>query len=129
MANKFSKTSQRRLDTCHSDLQLLMNVVLQNRDCSILCGHRTEEEQNKAVAGGASKTVFPNSKHNAFPSNAVDIQQYPYGGDVKGLYMFIGYVQRVAEELGIKIRCGADWDSDGSTKDQTFHDVFHIELL
>ena len=126
---KYGKSSQRRFDTLDPKLQLLLHVVLLKWDHSVLCGHRTEAEQDKAVADGASKVQFPNSKHNSLPSKAVDIQQYPYNGDVKGLYMFIGYVRRVADELGIKIRCGADWDGDGSTKDQTFHDVFHVEVV
>jgi hypothetical protein len=37
-------------------------------------------------------------------------------------------MQRTAKELGIAIRCGADWDGDGLTSDQSFHDLAHIEL-
>ncbi len=127
--NKYSRVGLTRFNELDPKLQILLSVVLINRDHSILCAHRGEVEQNAAVAAGTSTVVFPNSKHNSFPSKAVDIQQYPYKNDVQGLYMFIGYVQRVAEELNIKIRCGADWDSDGQTRDQTFHDVFHIELV
>ena len=41
---------------------------------------------------------------------------------------FAGYVQGVAEQLGIKIRWGGDWDSDFDFKDQTFNDLVHFEL-
>lgn len=130
MTNKYSKTSRRRLDTCTPNIQRLMEAVLPHWDHSILCGHRTEAEQTKAYRGGFSKVQYPNSKHNSLPSTAVDIQPYPWKDDAQGLkelYMFIGFVRGMAVSMGINIRCGADWDMDGSIRDQTFMDVFHIE--
>jgi hypothetical protein len=43
-------------------------------------------------------------------------------------YAFAGYVLRVAEDLGIPIRCGADWDRDKDMTDQTFKDPCHFEI-
>jgi hypothetical protein len=31
--------------------------------------------------------------------------------------------------MGIESRMGADWDGDFDTKDQTFHDLPHFELV
>jgi hypothetical protein len=34
----------------------------------------------------------------------------------------------VAEETGVDIRWGGDWDGDRSLEDQTFHDLPHFEV-
>ena len=46
-------------------------------DCSVLCGHRGEEDQNKAYDSGNSKVKWPNGRHNKKPSIAVDVAPYP----------------------------------------------------
>ena len=135
----FGARSLSRLETCHQDLQRLFNVVIQRRDCTVLCGVRTKQEQDDAVAGGFSKVSWPNSKHNIKNdwelSHAIDVAPYfpdrPHvrWDDLKSFYLFVGYVKGVADDLGIRIRCGADWDSDGDTQDQTFHDLPHFELI
>ena len=56
---KYGKTSMSRLDTCHPDLQKLFKELIKYVDISILCGHRTEEEQTKAVLEKRSKTPYP----------------------------------------------------------------------
>ena len=43
-------------------------------------------------------------------------------------YLFAGFVKGIAAEMGIKLRLGADWDGDFTTRDQTFHDLPHFEL-
>lgn len=126
---KYGKSSRERLATCHPDLQKLFNELIKDWDISILCGHRTEEEQNAAVASGNSKTPFPKSKHNAMPSLGVDAALYPVDWNDTGRhYMFVGMVKQKAKDLGIEIRCGADWDGDNDTNDQTFNDLVHFEL-
>lgn len=134
MMPKFSKTSKERLYTCEVELVKLFEEVVKGWDCTIVCGHRTEEEQNKAYYNKKSKLMFPRSKHNTYPSKAIDVAPYyPNQGiawnDLGGFYMFAGYVFRVAEELDIKIRYGGDWDSDRRTADQTFNDLPHFELI
>ena len=52
---KYSKTSRKRLDSCHPELQRLFNSLIEDYDVSIICGHRSKAEQDKAVADGASK--------------------------------------------------------------------------
>ena len=129
--NKFSKKSNDRLITCDHDLQELFHHVLAVQDCSILAGHRTKEEQNKLFHEVPKKTQlkYPNSKHNIFPSRAVDVAPYPIDWeDRERFYYFAGIVKGVAHGLGIDIRWGGDWDSDGDFKDQTFDDLVHFEL-
>ena len=130
MAYAYGKLSTRRLKSCHEQLQRLMYALAEDWNISIICGHRTEEEQNKAVADGASKTPFPKSKHNTYPSIALDAALYPIDWNDTGRhYMFVGMVKQKAKDLGINIRCGADWDSDNNTDDQTFNDLVHFELV
>ena len=119
-----------QLGSCHSDLQRLFNEVIKHYDCTILEGHRTEDRQNELYENGKSKVKFPNSKHNSFPSMAVDVVPYPIDwDDTRRFYMFVGIVRGIASQLGINIRCGADWDGDLEVKDQNFHDLPHFELI
>lgn len=127
---QFGTVSKERLATCEKPLQDLMNEVIKHFDCSIICGHRNQADQNKAVAEGMSKTPWPESRHNTYPSKAVDIMPYPIDWkDTNRIYMFVGIVRGIATQMKIPIRCGADWDGDMQTKDQNFHDLPHIELI
>ena len=125
----FGTRSRMQLNSCHSDLQKLFEEVIKHYDCTILEGHRTEDRQNELYSQGKSKVKFPNSKHNSFPSLAVDAVPYPIDwDDTRRFYMFVGIVRGIASQLGINIRCGADWDGDLEVKDQNFHDLPHFEI-
>jgi len=127
---KFGKSSSERLFTCHPDIQRLFNEVIKYYDCSVTCGHRSKEDQDKAFNEKKSKVQWPNSKHNSMPSVAADVVPYPIDwDDTRRFYMFVGIVRGVAAMMGIKIRCGADWDGDMEVKDQNFHDLPHFELV
>ena len=125
----FSKQSLDKLSTCDSRLQELFNEVVKHTDCSVLCGHRTKIEQDEALNKGNSKVVWPNSKHNTSPSKAIDVVPSPIDwNDKHRFYMFVGFVRGIAAKMGIKIRCGADWNGNMDWKDQNFHDLPHFEL-
>lgn len=128
MPLKFSKLSAERLASTHPDLQRVFNEVLaRGRDCTVLEGARTPERQRRLVAEGKSKTL--NSKHLTTPSRAVDVAPFPFTwGDV-GLFVDFGrYVVQMAQDLGVSLRWGGDWDGDGDRSDQTFNDLVHFEL-
>jgi hypothetical protein len=76
---KFSKRSLKNLAQVDPVLQVIMKLAIHIVDFSVVCGHRGKEEQNKAFAEGFSKLKWANSKHNSFPSLAVDIIPYPSG--------------------------------------------------
>lgn len=117
---KFSSKSLSRLSTCHPDLQLLCNAVLQDMDITVLCGQRNETDQNKAFADGKSKLKFPNSAHNKTPSLAVDCAPYPVDfNDIKKFEAMCIMFELAADKLGIDIKLGRDF---------SFHDYPHIEL-
>jgi len=126
---KFGKTSADRLATCHPDLQKLFNEVVKNYDCSVLQGIRPKEEQDEYFRTGRSKVQYPNSKHNSDPSMAADVAPYPIDwNNTNRFYHFAGYVIATADQLGIKLRWGGDWDSDKDFSDQNFNDLPHFEI-
>lgn len=130
---QFSANSKKRLAGCHPDLQRLFETVIKNYDCTIICGRRTPAEQARLYEIGRTKVRV--SKHNSLPSMAVDVapwhQQKPHirWDDLHSFYHFVGYVLATADQMGIKIRCGADWDGDNDIHDQRFHDLPHFELV
>ena len=135
---RFSEKSKAKLATCDGRLQELFNQVIKYYDCSVLEGHRSDERQEELFRQGKSKLRAGQSKHNKNPSLAVDVAPYPIdwkkldAGDKKEynkFYYFVGYVKATADQLNIKIRCGADWDNDNDLNDQTFFDLPHFELV
>ena len=148
---RFSTVSVTRLETCHPDLSILFTEAVKHRDCSILCGVRSQAEQDRLYNLRHSRVAWPNSKHNVTEpdglSMAVDVapwfadrdphiiwpsqaqyRQY-YAAECGVYYNFAGYVQSLADRMGIRVRWGGDWDSDGRYSDQTFNDLVHWELL
>lgn len=129
----FSQASKEKLSTCHPDLQKLFEAVIVHYDCTVICGHRGEADQNKAVAEGKSKTKWPNSKHNSVPSKAVDVMPTPINWsmdskNIKSLYFFAGFVMATAKSLGIKLRWGGDFNRNQIFIDDVFVDIPHFEL-
>ena len=126
---RFGKTSRARLKTCHDDLQKVFNEVIKHTDCSILCGHRGEEDQKKAVASGHSKKAFPLGRHTKKPSLAVDVAPYPIDWEDRERFIYFGgFVKGCAYQLGIPLRWGGDWDNDTSLSDNNFDDLVHFEI-
>ena len=130
---KFGRKSMERLATCDVRLQKVFNEVIKYYDCTVTCGYRGEEDQNKAFDEGRSNAKFPKGKHNNSPSTAVDI--YPYPVDFKNfdrLSHFAGFVLGIANSMGIKLRWGRDWHQEFWTKkkDTTkLRDYPHFELV
>ena len=126
---KFGKKSMSKLETCHEDLQQLFYQVIKQFDCSVLEGHRGEELQNKYFNEGKSKVKFPKGKHNANPSNAVDVVPWPIDwDDTDRMYYFAGFVKGIAAMLDIPLRWGGDWNDNTEVKDTGFKDLPHFEL-
>ena len=125
----FSERSLRLLSTADKRLQALFEEVVKTYDCTVLCGHRGKEDQEEAYRGGKSKVLWPFSKHNRLPSLAVDVVPWPIDWeDTRRLYHFAGYVQRVADELGIAVRWGGDFNQDGHLGNDRFVDGPHWEI-
>jgi peptidoglycan LD-endopeptidase CwlK len=136
--NHFSDTSKTKLFTCHRDLQTIFNHVILEFDCTIVCGHRDKADQDKAVAEGKSKLPYPQSKHNAIPSMAVDAAPFIEGKidwTRDQMLFFAGYVKGIADQLyriGVikhRIRLGADFSGDNDVMDEKFRDEPHFEII
>ena len=126
---KFSIQSQAKLDSCCKELQLLFEEVIKGFDCTIICGNRNEAEQNEAFLSGHSKKQYPGSKHNDYPSSAIDVAPTPLNWtDRLGFYYFAGYVMCVAQRLNLKIRWGGQFDVSTTFENQKFKDLVHFEL-
>lgn len=133
---KFSKSSLSRLETCHGDLQILFRTVILHRDCTILAGHRQKAEQDAAYTSGNSQLKWPKSKHNALPSLAVDVINYPIDWKKHNdIIYFAGFVMGIADILYSKnamrhkIRWGGDWNQNHKVSDERFLDLVHFELI
>ena len=131
----FSKTSRERLETCHPDLVRLFERVIQTWDCTILCGHRGREEQERLFRENKTKARWGQSLHNSLPSHAVDVWPYPIAWlDGDRARVFAGYVLGVAQEMGIPLRWGGDWYHElrvvpsEKRRRHTFDDLPHFEL-
>jgi len=114
---KWSAASFERLSTCDPRLTRVMSHVLNNvADVSIVSGHRSPEEQDKLYADGKSKLKGGQSKHNYYPSRAVDFAPYPYPDSNLQLHIALAYIAGAAVEygrsIGVKLRWGGDWDQD-----------------
>lgn len=133
----FSQLSKDRLATCDQRLQDILNEAIKHIDFIVIVGHRGQVEQDAAVASGKSQKPWPTGNHNAHPSRAVDIA--PYVPDVKidwrdvpAFGRLMGYVERIADEKGVKLRFGMDWNGNrrtvGFDPDEKFLDAPHLEL-
>lgn len=127
---KFSKRSINNLATADKKLQLLFREVIKEIDCTVISGHRTPEEQFELFKKGRERVdgwwtvtdkskVVTNldgktkkSKHNYYPSKAVDVVPYPLDwNDIDSFKQLASVVKDKALELGIDVEWGGDWKS------------------
>ena len=131
----FSDRSISRLETCDPELQRLFNRAIELVDIVIVCGARSKEAQDAAIAGGRSKAPWPTSKHNCPEpgqlSRAVDWAPWVDGGiPWKAIDQFLyiaGLLAGLAEGMGIAIRNGADWSRNARAHGNGFEDYGHTE--
>ena len=126
---RYSKRSKERLATCDEKLQDVFNEVIKHVDCSILEGHRSKERQNKLYDEGRTKVRYPDGRHNANPSKAVDVTPYPVDWkDRERQTLFAGFVLGIARGMGLRLRWGGDGDQDFQVMDNRFDDFPHFEI-
>ena len=127
---KFGVNSRDKLSSCDERLQKVFNEVIKHIDCADLQGHRSGERQDKLFELGRTKVKYPNGRHNAFPSNAVDVTPYPIDWeDRERQTLFAGFVLGTAKAMGITLRWGGDWDRDYQVQDNKFDDFPHFEIV
>ena len=122
---RFGKRSKERLKGVDGRLVNVANELVKIMDCTVLEGLRTKERQSKLIAEGKSKTKY--SKH--IEGKAIDIAPYPIDWEDRERFHYMGGMARgIGHALGVTVRWGGDWDSDGEVKDNNFDDLVHIEL-
>ena len=127
---KYSKRSAIKLAQCDDRIQHVFNKVIRTVDCTILVGHRNQEDQEEMYEQGRSQLRYPKSKHNSLPSKAVDVAPYPIDwNDRERFTLFAGFVLGTAETMGVKLRWGGDWNRNWETSDNSFDDLVHFELV
>lgn len=139
MSFALSDRSLQRLAGVHPDLVLVVKAAIgiSTQDFFVAEGLRTKARQQELVALKMSRTM--NSKHLPQPDgfgHAVDL--YPAGyPDLntipKDSYRAVNVaLMAAAEQLGIGLRWGNDWDGDGvevgPDPDESFQDWPHYEL-
>ena len=123
---KFGKRSRERLKGVDTRLINVLNELIKMMDVTIIEGVRTKERQAELLKQGATKVKY--SKH--MEGKAVDLSPYPIDWENRdGFYYMGGMIRGIAKQLGLKVRFGGDWNSDGDTKDNNFDDLVHIEIL
>lgn len=126
----FSQKSLDILSTCDKRLQDICTKVLEVMDITVLCGHRSQEDQDLAFTTGKSKLEYPKSKHNTDPSIAVDIAPYPIDWNDKERFILLaGLMTGIALEKGITLRWGGAWSGLNNMKQNTFNDLPHFEIV
>jgi len=127
---RFSRKSKEKLETCHPDIQKICNELIKIMDVTVLEGIRTKEQQEEYVRTGMSQTM--DSRHldqGDGYSHAVDLAPYPIDWSDRERFIYMqGMIRGIAQQLGIEVRSGIDWDSDGQLKDHSFFDGPHFEL-
>ena len=122
---KFGKRSKSRLKGVDARLVNVLNQLIKIMDVTIIEGLRSKERQEQLLAQGKTKTRF--SKH--IEGKAVDLAPYPIDWEDRERFHYMGGMLRgIGHQLGLKIRWGGDWDSDGEIKDNAFDDLVHVEI-
>ena len=120
---KFGKRSLRRLKGVDAKLVNALNELIKIMDVTIIEGVRSKERQEELLEKGATKVKY--SRHMS--GKAVDLAPYPIDWDDRERFHYMGGML-IGHQLGLKLRWGGDWDSDGEIKDNSFDDLVHIEL-
>lgn len=112
-----------KLEQCDKRLQFIFRTVAKTERFLVVCSYRDQAAQDKAFSDGLTHEKWPNSKHNVWPSQAIDIAPIPLDwSDKEAFYRLGGVIVKVAAELGIPIKWGANF--------KTFSgDLGHYELI
>ena len=147
---KFSQSSLDELKTCEQDLQEILKLAITRSviDFGISEGHRSIERQQFLYNQGRTTPgnivtnvdgINKKSKHNYYPSRAMDVFAYVpgrgvvyddiYMGYLAGLFDSISKELKAAGKIKATLRWGGNWDGDGELKtDQKLVDLPHFEI-
>jgi peptidoglycan LD-endopeptidase CwlK len=147
-----SNASRTKLETCHPDLQLVIEEAIKYSpvDFGVSHGYRSPQEQNELYQKGRTTPgdivtyldgYNKKSKHNETPSHAVDIYCWPREimYDAEHLTAIVGVILSTANRLydegkiTHRLRSGGDWNSNGvfvrKDDSERFVDMPHFEII
>ena len=128
--------SEKNLVGVHPDLVKVVRKVAETNDILVIEGLRTQERQDDLYAQGRTKpgpivTWTKDSKH--IHGNAVDVVRLKGAtidwNDQQGFIDMGKIMLDTANQLGVKLRWGYDWDGDGVLKEKGETDGPHFELV
>ena len=123
---KFGKRSRQRLKGVDHRIIMILDELIKIMDVTIIEGLRSAKRQEQLLKKGATKVKY--SKH--MEGKAVDLAPYPIDWEDRDTFYYMGgMIRGIAKQLEINVRYGGDWDGDGNTKDNSFDDLVHFELL
>ena len=133
MTYSFGSRSREKLAGVAPELAAIASRAIQRTpvDFTIVWGLRSKQIQDALFESGASHKRYPDSKHNANPSLALDFApwvQRRIDWEDSHIFALIAGVMFACAQPG-QLRWGGDWDGDGTTTDQTLMDWGHIELV
>lgn len=115
---KLAPSGEERLKQCCSELQTIIKEVLQYRDITILCGYRSNAEQEEMYQKKVSKAHGGQSAHNYKPSFAIDVIPYPipmkngeWDSNSEEWDKLHDLIFDIANENNIELTWGGDWKS------------------
>lgn len=136
---KLSDASKAKLRGVNPKLVAVVSraIEITTQDFSVSCGVRSAVEQRELYAQGRTKpgnivTWTVNSRH--IPASdgygrAVDLVPYPVDwNDLSKFDAIAKAMFSAADEYGVKIKWGADWDSDGNPRERGESDSPHFEM-
>ncbi len=137
MSYKLSNSSNRRLKGVSPNLIEVVKLALKRTPIDFgiawMGGLRTAEDQNKLFKEDRSTKDGYEKKSKHQYGEAIDFQPYVNGKldrSEHNYLIIIGVFFACANELGINIRSGLNWDKDQVfITDQNFQDAPHIEII
>lgn len=140
MTYSLGAKSLARLEGVHPDLVRVVKraIELTKQDFMVLEGVRTPARQRELYAQGRTKpgqkvTWTLNSNHFLNKAtgfgHAVDLVPFPIDWNHDKLDVVSNSMFAAAEELGVALRWGADWDRDGKPREKGETDSPHFELV
>lgn len=137
MSFKFGKNSEKQLATVKPALQKVARRALELSpiDFTIVQGIRTVEQSAQNVKNGTSFLKDP-SKSKHITGDALDFAPLKNGkidwNDLDAFWAVKQCFQMAGDELGVKLRFGADWNNSGDYRDEIqrgTYDGGHVELV
>lgn len=137
---KLGGVSMAKLEGLHPDLVavVLRAIQISEQDFMVTCGVRTYADQAELYAQGRTKpgpvvTWTMQSRHMPQPDGygyAVDVVPYPVDWNTPAKFDAIANaMMQAADEIGVKIRWGADWNMNGKPREKGETDSPHFELV